>query len=297
MTDTLANLTLILADSSPAVARLTVSLPRPTASGVWQLAGSLHGPRSAYGETLPATYPLRALEVGESVLAECIVPDPCYWSPEYPMLYKLRVELLESGNVRDRVERIVGLRRLSVRRGVLTLEAQRWVLRAVSRHLAPDCTLDDWHESATSLLVDGLDEGLLQQASERGVLVVTCLDSQPGDLAAHLRTLARWPAAGVAVLPARTRLDWDPSQVAPQVVLAQQCPPGQRPVPESWCRLAWCEVGDPEEFRRRVADLQVPVVAVRRANESGSPDQLRAGCDRLQRDLAPFGQYAGYVVS
>lgn len=291
----LDNLTLMHADLTPAVARLRVSLPKPTAGGGWRLAGHLRGPRSAYAETLPATYPLRDLGADDRLLAECTVPDPCYWSPEYPLLYELRVELLEGGSVRDGVEQIVGLRRLGVRGSDLLDGARRWVLRAVQRRLALETTLAAWHDAETAMLVEGLDEQLLADASAWGVLVVTQLAGDD-DLRNQLRRLARWPAAGLAVLPAHTRLDWDPATVAPQVVLAQQCPAGERAAPEPWCRLAWCEVGDPREFSRQVADWRVPVVAVRRASATGTLAQLRAGCDRLQRDLAPFGQYAGYVV-
>ena len=51
-----------------------------------QLTGSLVGPSCLYAETLPARFEFVDRGPGESLLAEAVVPEPCFWTPEMPHL-------------------------------------------------------------------------------------------------------------------------------------------------------------------------------------------------------------------
>ena len=48
-------------------------------------------------------------------------------------------------------------------------------------------------------------------------------------------------------------------------------------------------------LRAMAERVDLPIVAVRRGRFA-SLAEARAGCDQLQADLAPLGQFAGYVV-
>jgi hypothetical protein len=63
-----------------------------------------------------------------------------------------------------------------------------------------------------------------------------------------------------------------------------------------WAQAIVCEVADPAEFGRRIQSLECPVIALRRLETSLSLPEARTACDRLQRDLAPHGDFAGYLV-
>ena len=57
-----------------------------------------------------------------------------------------------------------------------------------------------------------------------------------------------------------------------------------------------CVVEDLQAFAAFAAECKVPVIAYRPLEASEEFDDARAACDRLQRDLAGGGDYAGYMV-
>ena len=68
-----------------------------------------------------------------------------------------------------------------------------------------------------------------------------------------------------------------------------------RAVPD-WAQLAICSAVSIDFFAAAIRDCQLPVIAVRQISPNASIPQARAACDRLQFDLAPIGQFAGYLV-
>ena len=95
--------------------------------------------------------------------------------------------------------------------------------------------------------------------------------------------------ATVADLPA------DIHDAAPNLLLAQHILAGEPPDLKPWAQLALAELSNPAQFVRTAAQCRSPLIACR----NGQPDSLPAGrlaCDILQRDLAPYGDVAGYIV-
>src|SRR5690606_21870743 len=91
-------------------ARLVGEHPRDV-----QLSGTLSGPYCEYAHTLPATVRFTDLGPGPMPLAEAIVPDPCFWTPELPYLYQASVEVRREGNEIARLEQTFGFRPLGPR--------------------------------------------------------------------------------------------------------------------------------------------------------------------------------------
>src|SRR5436309_1982537 len=90
----------------PTEAELTVTYapddPAAVAPGA-ELRGKFEGPSSAYAETVEVAYALRPLPREEDVLrARVIIPEPCFWSPAAPLLYRGTVELWQGGAARER---------------------------------------------------------------------------------------------------------------------------------------------------------------------------------------------------
>ncbi|MBI3839383.1 MAG: hypothetical protein HY288_15805 [Planctomycetia bacterium] len=291
-----------------------------------QLTGTLTGPSCLYAKTLKATFSFADRGPGKSLLAEAIVPEPCFWTPEMPHLYQADVQLRRDGEILARTARMVGIRLLGAQGRKLIYGGKRWVLRAVSRGEVPPTEIGQWRGCDAAMLVRNPDENLCQEASRVGVLLVAELNSPSptadsktlsprarasssplsprgrghGEGAVlewplnEIRRLSRWPAVGMVVLPSRAALDLD--GLAHNLLLAERFGPDQPIEPSVWADVAVCEVADPDHLAARIADCKLPIIAARAVANATSVAEARAGCDRLQRDLAGQCEISGYIV-
>jgi hypothetical protein len=238
-------------------------------------------------------------------LAEAIIPDPCFWTPELPFLYRAELELRVGRGHSVKIDQTVGIRRLGIRGKSLFFEGKRFVLRGVHREFEisnPKFELDrdapQARESWTALIVRSPGDDLCDFASRRGILLVadqTQVDLDSSKLVPELLRLASWPAVGIAVMASGANLPAETHGIAANLPLAQQVAGRELMNLKSWARLAFAELSDPAEFARKTANCKLPIVAVRRA-ALDSLEQSRFVCDALQRDLAPYGDFAGYIV-
>ena len=261
------------------------------------LTGQLVGPVCEYSHTLSATIPFAA-RPGESssLIAEAIVPDPCFWSGEMPFLYQAQLELRRGPNVLASETRPLGIRPLGALRRRLVFEGRTWVPRAVQSHELPDAPLADWREADLAMCVARPTDELCSDASRLGVVLVVELQGDAASLADKLRWLAKWPAAAIAVLPTGQRLDRSIRRFAPNLLLAACTPKGEPALVPNWAHLIVCEDTSAEELAARTQSLSQPVLAMRSAGWCDNLADARRACDRLQRDLAGRGGFAGYVV-
>jgi hypothetical protein len=280
-------LDLFVGGMSQAVCRVYARWANSVVEGA-QLTGTLTGPTCLYGETLPATSRFLDRGPGGPPLAEATVPEPSFWTPQMPQLYQARVQLRRGDQLQAEVTRSFGIRPLGAAGMRLRLDGKAWVLRGVMRDDVTEEELPGWHDSDTALVVPCPSDTLCEAASRIGVLIVAVLAEADGN---EIRRLSRWPAVGIVSLPAGS---------APQVanlghnlLLAERFGAGQPVVPAAWADLVICEVDDPSRFD--AAQLFKPVLACRPLRTTSSVNR-RAGCDRLQGDLAPRGQFAGYIV-
>jgi beta-glucuronidase len=79
------------------------------------------------------------------------VPAPVLWSPDSPRLYRATFTLREAGRVVQRERRMVGLRSVQVKRGLLYLNNRRIQLRGASIH-------EDMPGSGAALTARDMDE-------------------------------------------------------------------------------------------------------------------------------------------
>jgi hypothetical protein len=80
--------------------------------------GELRGPFCEIARTLPADFPFRELAPERVSVAEAIVTDPCLWSPEMPLLYRVDVKATAGGQDVAEYHGTIGLQRLAPRRPV-----------------------------------------------------------------------------------------------------------------------------------------------------------------------------------
>jgi hypothetical protein len=275
--------------ASESLCRVYASVKRTDLAGDLQLAGTLTGPFCRYADTLGATYAFADRGATASLFAEALVPEPCFWTPQMPHWYSAVLELREGGRVVARTERLFGMRRLTTRPHRFLSDGKNWVLRAVAADELPAAELAEWHDAETAMCVRNPSDALCDAASRVGVLVVAELGkADVGELA----RLRRWPAVGIVVVAANAELDLP----AGGVVRAQRLPARQPPVPAAWARAAIVDVSAGEPQDSHFAEWRLPVIAIRPAGQSPSVADGRRQCDRLQADLAPLGQFAGYIV-
>ena len=266
--------------------------------GDWQLAGHVLGPRCDFARTLPATISLRPTQTSSGLQSVAVVPDPCLWTPDLPMLYEVRVELRRGDEVVATVERPLAIRMFGPRGRDLNFSGRRWVLRGVRRDTAPDAPITAWREAGAAMLVEVLDDDLAAEAARIGIpLVVSIRETTPEGVTAELRRLARLPAVIMAAIDATAALPDDIGVAAIDIRLAAHCQAeNSPPALPRWANVLLCESEDAAAMVDAVADRDIPVIAFRPAGQLMEIAKARAACDALQRDLAPQADLAGYIV-
>ncbi len=334
-----AQLEIFYGEATAAEARIYARLPRITAhseGAPFTLQGEIVGPFSDFARCLPAKIPLREPYLAEprtadAQLVAAVVPDPCFWLPEEPYCYRVKVEIRQGNQLLAEVHRTLGIRPLGIHQRRFYLQGKPWVVRAVVRDTMAEQDWEDARLLGAALFVSHASDELCQQASRQGVLVVAALqgDLNGDDLAAECRRLAEHAAVGLIVGP--PTLAWSSAcQAATRNILLGcrlSLPPFSEPddppsaigLPE-WANFAlvgWPANLPAEKFAESVAALPVPVCAealvesgraeqtTGDASPSGEPSSVsrpastlsaaRAACDRLQSALAGRGEFAGYV--
>ena len=277
--------------ASDAVCRIYARLSSSDDHAGFQLAGTLTGPTCAYAETLPATFSLVDRGPGASLLAEAVVPEPCFWTPQMPHLYLADVQLREGGRVVARLKRPFGIRPLGAAGRKLIYAGKNWVLRAVSADAVSKTDLPQWRDADSAMLVRNPDDALCAAASRVGVLVLADLEAANVD---EIRRLSRWPAVGFVVLP--TLAAPQLRELAHNAILVQRFAAGQPIAAAPWASAAMAELDTTDELPTGFAECPIPLIATRPAGILPSIAAGRSACDRLQRDLAVHSQFAGYIV-
>ena len=185
-------------------ARIQSDDPAERNSSAIRISGQLIGPVCEFSQTLPAKHQFiefQGTDRQPAALAQAIVPDPCFWTPELPFLYRAELQLHIDGEIAT-VNRIVGIRRLGMRGKSLFFDGKRFVLRGwqEGRMQNAECKLflerhqEFLRETWTALVVANPDDEVCEFASRRGILLVADLIDEGDSPIDSLRRVARWPA-------------------------------------------------------------------------------------------------------
>lgn len=308
---------LFFGDASDALARIYVRLPRAGLPTDAAIRGRVIGPHCEYSTTLPATISLTDKGKGETLLAEAVVPDPCYWTPELPFLYRVQIEIGGRGPSSTsneplpfeplrvetlRFERTLGLRRLGVRARSLYFEGKRFVPRGAYLEQTTASDIESAHDTMTTLMLDAPSDEICELAERRGTLLIARLDTRAHSIEqirAELSRLSRFAAVGMVILPGEIVVGIELRSVARNLVLVQShtnslaaaSTPG---VPQPWAHARLCELTDQTRLDEVVSDPSATLIW--RRDKDVNVDNARRGCDRLQAELASIGDFAGYFV-
>lgn len=279
-----------LRDATESSVRVTLA-----ASGDFDLSGEweLYGPRCEYGRTLAATFRGRANEAGD---VEFLVTEPCYWSPAMPFLYELR----QTGSQADGETHFFGLRQLIAHGRNLRLGGERIVLRGAACAVLDADTASRAHVAECSVALSAKNEFEFAAASRLGAFVLLDATRFDGDLGTFLERVSWRPGVAVVTL-SRERLELArelPGRAA-GVLLAQHFDSLDWGDADSLASGAAVIVAMLDEGERPPAWMATcgrPVVAIRRGAAYADFEEARAACDRLQAELAPEFDLAGYFV-
>ncbi len=295
----LDDLQLFFGDANEAEARMYALLPRGDFPNGTKLTGELKGPICLHAKTLPAKLRFTDRSDNRSLLAEAIVPDPSFWTPELPMLYgaMLEVQLPDGTRFCDRESRLLGFRRLGVIGQSIYLDQQRFVFRGVSRkQLGPDDERAA-RETGTTICLQTATEAVCEQASQLGTLLVadgTSLhDAQ--QVRSEVARLARWPSLAIIVLDHQLVIDTDLRRLARNTLFAQRCRGTELFIECPWAHVVWWEIETIDSNLRPPATDR-PVIVYCRREGYATIQEGRAACDRVQAQLAELGDFAGYFV-
>lgn len=293
-------------EATTTLARVYARLPASDATAGCELAGRVLGPRCRWAQTLPAASPLVARcgrgDGDDALLAEAVVPDPCFWSDELPMLYDVDLELRRGGATIAAARRAIAFRGVGRRGRSLFRQGKRWVPRGMDvASVAAEAREDlaAWREAAAVMFVPRPSEAVCQAASLTGVWLLAGVDGDGDGLLDELARLGRHAAVFLAVLPCGVKASAAMRTAAPNLLIAERIQAsraGETLNAPSDADCVFVDVDDAEAFAAAARGCALPLIAHR---PLAAPEPLaaaRRGCDVLQRDLATVGDYAGYVV-
>ena len=275
-----------------------VTLDWPDAASAVTLGSELHGPVCAFARTLPSVVPARVSHDGRGV--EFLVTEPCYWTPQLPFLYDLRLRTQDAeGTIRE-LDRSVGLRRLIAHGRNLRLNGERIVLRGTCCEQLEPSRLAEARAAETALLTRYPDDELYHAAANTGVFLVADATSGSAELIRVLRALSWQPAVSLVLLN-RDQIVEDHTRAVQRMnlLLAQRIRLGETasesPIAAAADVIA-VELAEGDRPPAWMAKVAKPVIAIRRGRVYADLYEARAACDRLQAELAPEFNLAGYFV-
>lgn len=236
------------------------------------ITGTLRGPFCRYSRTLPSTIVIR-----EGVAT---VVDPCYWTPRLPFRYELKVDVeSDAGTVCH--EFMWGIRWCVPHQSNLLIDGKGFVIRGVEG-VGVELDLEEYRSLSCCLwATNRLESSVYEAASEVGILIVDT-DLQPYDGVRSTASVALQPC--VHVLQCQG-VQTDALQLNSESSSASE----QRS--SIYLRSESLIKDSPKQKQE-----PIPVLAERQIAKTSLSDMRRA-CDTLQRDLAGFGQFAGYLIS
>jgi hypothetical protein len=192
------------------------------------------------------------------------------------------------------------------------LDGNRWVLRGVFRErraagfipavdgrsqvVGPELAdLTTAREADAALVITAVDDDFFLEASRQGVPLVVMVPGRGPELVDEIRRLGKWPAVFLAVLDPDQPADFDPRLLARNLLYATRFRADKPLGLSTWAHVLWYEI-DGEPASARCAEFPRPSLVVRRLPAQTDIPTARSACDRLQSELAPLGDFAGYVV-
>lgn len=281
----------------PTESEATLGLADLSGGAYRSFSGTVTGPKCRYSRTLPATFqvPPCVCEANVSQMTQAMIPDPCYWTPKLPFLYDCSFDIKLANEQVESISHTLGLKRWEIDGDSFFLERKRFVLRGIVATDESEVDLQKAHEAELAVMVPSPSEAFLQEASGCGVMVIA--DTRDGDdeLTRLLVGFSWQPAVAIVVSPPDTR-DATHSHILGTILSASNKAASNLRASD-WAKAAIVELETGQKPPNEMQKLGKPVIAIRRGVEYADLTAARAACDRLQAELAPEFDLAGYFVA
>jgi hypothetical protein len=284
-------LSLIVADRTENHARILLAARE--GADIVAIAGTVRGPYSDFAKTLTADFAFKPTATAGT--AESLIVEPCYWTPHMPFWYDLRLQLrMSDGTQREEILR-AGIRRLYCEGRNLRLESKRIVLRGLRYNSPTENDLKLARECETALLVSNPTTELCLAASRLGVPLVVDLSGRESIDQEILHELDWSPAVMLVLMDLKQLSRRAIESARPRQCFVAAFADGEMQEPDVKCDAFAVQLASGEHPPAWMATCKKPVIAIRKDAES-KIITARAGCDRLQAELAPEFDLAGYFV-
>lgn len=289
-----AGLSVFYGRASPAEVQLYARWSGPAGADApsARLQGEVHGPHCAYAQTLPLCVRLTP-QPGSPPLATGCLPDPCFWSPEAPYLYRVQLEWSSADAAPQRAQRLLGVRPFGAHGTQFLWAGKRFVPRFVRPTAGRPIDWQECRSAGAALWLEHPADAECEAASRLGVLLGASAAAHE-DWASEASRLARWPAvACLAVEGCSEERDYRRLQsVAPNLLIGQRLTDAATPV----ARGAQFIVVDAKLLLERPPWTCALPLLVRGSSPAAAVAQRRSACDELQRALVGQVDPAGYIV-
>lgn len=280
-------------------AKLVLSVAEPvTAAGgeCIEMRGTLDGPYCTAARTLPTQFALRTgIDSTAHAFALAQVTDPCFWTPALPFLYRLDIEATLADHPM-RIDAIVGLRRWECEGPNFKLERKRVVLRGIEIPHTALPRISDARAVASALVVRHPNTEICEAADREGVAIVADLRGAGTGLPDELRLYAWHPSVMIAIVE-EVGDDYVRHSLAPLLAKVVGARDAAAPADSDRYDLFAAEFAAGERPPAWLATCGKPVIAISRGVAYADFYEARTACDRLQADLAPEFNLAGYFVA
>jgi hypothetical protein len=276
--------------------RLTVKSDAATKDVTY--SGSLTGPYCAHARTLAAEHAVSTIQDAASQsVGEITVVDPCYWTPQLPFLYTLDLEMRSARGNAQTMQRSIGLRRWQASGPNVRLERERFVLRGAMAPTADAAMLSRARDCEVAILVRAPDDDFCREASRVGVALVAEMRSAGPSLERELLRVSQHPAVLIVLVDEPPGSLRSPSLSLPLIANALRATDDRTLLSDPpWANVLAVELQADQRPPAWIAACGKPAIAIRRSAAYADIRRARNACDRLQADLAPQFNLAGYFV-
>jgi hypothetical protein len=258
-----------------------------------QRMGEIHGPFADQVHTLPARYDFKL--PARSATAECLIPDPCFWTPRVPLFYQARLTIPQREQDCCEFQQMIGIRRLGIVGTDFRWDGRRWVVRGVEVEPRTDLPLTDFRDTGTAAFVLNPADDFCEAASRKGVVIIARLE--PSDeLESTVARLARWPAvAMVALSESNPNTNARLRRLAPNLLFARIVRGDVLPEMVGACDVLIVDASNEMTSMDSLLSHGKPTVIWKPAARPVDWRQARAECDALQARLTAAGILSGYL--
>lgn len=271
---------------------------------VKEISGQLYGPHCEFAKTLRSTFTVRPVQKTneENALSEIFFTDPCFWTTKLPFLYELKLQTTTHAGETQEHTATLGFKQWYTDGTSWNLQGKRFVLRGAQSLGDAPSELPQAREAETSLIVPPPNETTLRSADLNGTSLIIDLRNDHGNYHDQISRFSWSPAImAVIVSPEQLTLKANPPSTHSTSIPVGLAVNAQTTQAEHLENPTFdfyaVQLNTDEHPPTWLLEADKPVIAIRNGVDYADFSAARTACDRLQAELAPKFDLAGYFVT